>query len=153
MSPDSLEAGSRLRRAEVLFDELVGLPQADRPALLATRCGGDRELHTLVDQLLRNDDSGMGGFLGRQVLTAERFTPQVPGRIGNYQIIREIGRGGSGVVYEARQDNPARSVALKVLGAAFVTPDMLRRFRHEAEILAGSSIRASPRSMRRGPSR
>ncbi|RJP41933.1 MAG: serine/threonine protein kinase [Phycisphaerales bacterium] len=132
--PSSMSAGP-LSRAEALFDELVGLPPAERAPLLAARCGDDRGLYALVEQLLQNDDSGMGEFLGRQVLTPDRFSPKIPARIGHYEILREIGRGGSGVVYEARQDHPARSVALKVLAGAFVTPDMLRRFTHEAEIL------------------
>ncbi len=130
-----MEHSPPLRLAEAIFEELVGIPAADRPSLLADRCAGDRGLYALVEQLLANDDDGMGEFLGRQVLTPERLTAAPPARIGNYEILREIGRGGSGVVYEARQDNPARSVALKLLAAAFVTPDMLRRFRHEAEIL------------------
>src|SRR5690606_1097120 len=39
----------------------------------------------------------------------------VPERIGNYRIIRRIGQGGMGVVYEAEQQEPSRRVALKVI--------------------------------------
>lgn len=58
----------------------------------------------------------------------------LPERIGGYDVVRVLGRGGMGVVYEARQSSPARTVAVKVLhreadGAA------LRRFEHEAQVL------------------
>lgn len=127
---------SSLRVAEAIFEELVVLPAEQRSSALAFRCAGDTRLHMLVEQLLTNDADGMGNFMRRQVITADRFgRAAVPGRIGNYAIIRELGRGGSGIVYEARQDNPPRPVALKIIGAAFVTPEMLRRFALESEIL------------------
>jgi tetratricopeptide (TPR) repeat protein/predicted Ser/Thr protein kinase len=56
-------------------------------------------------------------------------------RIGHYTVHRVIGTGGMGVVYEAVQEHPHRSVALKVLRHGFVAPSALRRFHHEAEIL------------------
>ncbi len=56
------------------------------------------------------------GFDLWQQLTKAKQTPlETPERIGNYRVIREIGRGGTGVVYEAIQDGLDRSVALKTL--------------------------------------
>ncbi|MBI3843766.1 MAG: serine/threonine protein kinase [Planctomycetes bacterium] len=59
-------------------------------------------------------------------------------RLGNYELIREIGRGAMGVVYEGRQRGLDRRVAVKILHPSF-TDDLRRvaRFRHEAELAAG----------------
>ncbi|MFN0205911.1 MAG: tetratricopeptide repeat protein [Planctomycetota bacterium] len=60
---------------------------------------------------------------------------QIPPRIGNYQIIRWVGEGGMGIVYEAEQDHPHRRVALKVLRAGQTAGATLIRFHREVEIL------------------
>jgi eukaryotic-like serine/threonine-protein kinase len=59
------------------------------------------------------------------------------GKLGDYRLLREIGRGGMGIVYEAEQVSLNRRVALKVLPfAAAIDPVQLRRFRTEAQAAA-----------------
>ncbi len=61
----------------------------------------------------------------------------MPERIGHYSIRGRLGDGAMGVVFEARQENPSRDVALKVLrGGAFVDDARLKMFQREAETLA-----------------
>ncbi len=58
----------------------------------------------------------------------------MPQTLGDFRLIREIGRGGMGVVYEAEQQSLRRHVALKVISALIANSEkQLRRFRREAE--------------------
>jgi serine/threonine protein kinase/tetratricopeptide (TPR) repeat protein len=58
-----------------------------------------------------------------------------PVSIGRYRILRLIGEGGMGAVYEAEQDKPRRIVALKVIKSTWASPSLLRRFEQEAQAL------------------
>ncbi len=60
---------------------------------------------------------------------------RIPAAIGRYRILRLLGEGGMGAVYEAEQDQPRRLVALKVIRAAWASPDLLRRFGQESQAL------------------
>jgi len=82
-------------------------------------------------------NSNHGG--GAQVLSGElsetNKASEIPEHIGRYRVIREIGRGGMGVVYEAEQENPSRTIALKILPPGFANAAVLRRFQREADML------------------
>lgn len=60
----------------------------------------------------------------------------LPEKIGHYKIIRLIGSGGMGAVYEAEQDQPRRQVALKIMRGAIASPQASRRFEYESQMLA-----------------
>ncbi len=62
-------------------------------------------------------------------------TSAIPTRIGRYSITRVLGEGGMGTVYEAQQESPKRTVALKVIRAGYLSPELLRRFTQESQVL------------------
>jgi eukaryotic-like serine/threonine-protein kinase len=64
-----------------------------------------------------------------------RTVAEHPARLGRYSILRVLGEGGMGTVFEAEQENPRRSVALKVIRASVLSPESLRRFSHESQVL------------------
>lgn len=69
---------------------------------------------------------------GRASLAGHRFE-----KLGDFQLIRELGRGGMGIVYEAEQLSLRRTVAVKVLPPqAVLAADNIRRFQHEAQTAA-----------------
>jgi serine/threonine protein kinase len=55
--------------------------------------------------------------------------------IGRYRILRLVGEGGMGAVYEAEQDHLGRTVALKIIKPGLASPELLRRFEQEAQAL------------------
>ncbi|UCD75613.1 MAG: serine/threonine protein kinase [Phycisphaerales bacterium] len=76
--------------------------------------------------------------LARDLLeeSAEEPTVPMPECIGSYRVRRVIGVGGMGTAYEAEQEHPRRTVALKILNRGIASKSALRRFEHEAEMLA-----------------
>ena len=81
------------------------------------------------------------GFQRPTVDAAAFATESLPAgderRLGDFRLLREIGRGGMGVVYEAQQISLGRRVALKVLPfAAVLDSRQIARFQHEAQAAA-----------------
>jgi serine/threonine protein kinase/Tfp pilus assembly protein PilF len=69
-----------------------------------------------------------------EALPAPSVPQGLPSQIGDFRIVREIGRGGMGVVYEVEQVSMERRVALKVLSPAITgTPQAVKRFQREAK--------------------
>jgi serine/threonine protein kinase len=62
--------------------------------------------------------------------------PWLPAHIGRYRILRVLGEGGMGIVYEAEQEQTRRTVAVKVIKPGWASPELLRRFEQESQALA-----------------
>jgi len=138
MNPD------RYQRAKAIFLDACDLPGARREAYLAEACGGDEALRDAVRELLAGDaeplpalDAGSRRAGLERLLGEAEPAPEAPAcvRIGAYRVVRLIGMGGMGAVYEAEQESPRRRVAIKVLRPGLATPRALRRFEHEAQLL------------------
>lgn len=83
--------------------------------------------------------SGVGKVLKEMLHASEQGANRrpLPEQIGQYLIVRELGRGGMGVVYEARQQQPERMVALKVVrGSRYASEHHVRLFQREIQTLA-----------------
>jgi WD40 repeat protein len=80
------------------------------------------------------DAAGLTDLL-RPPTEAPAFDLEPGTRFGDITIVRLVGEGGMGRVYEGRQDMPCRTVAVKVVHPGLVTPVAFRRFQHEAQIL------------------
>lgn len=129
MSPMTPERWQRLKG---LFTGALALPPDERASFLAGACANEEALRIEAEALLASHEKA-GGFI--EPPAAER--PR--GRIGPYEIVRELGHGGMGTVVLAVRADDAyrREVAIKVIRRGMDTEDIVRRFRTERQILAG----------------
>ncbi len=136
-------SSNRTERAMEIFDHVCDLPDADRKAAIEDACGDDLELRAEVESLLRYDrDSGKaidaaeaGEGVDALMATVQTSSGELPQQIGAYKIIRKIGEGGMGEVFEAEQESPKRRVALKIIRSGRLSRQLVRRFEHEAFVL------------------
>ena len=94
-----------------------------------------------LERLLETESStgiGVGEVMEGLAGGLDRVLPQLaPGtEINGLRIVRELGRGGMGVVYAAEQQQSRSTVALKVLRPGLTSDSALRRFEYEARLLA-----------------
>ncbi len=131
---DPLHDPELLRRAQDLFHLLCELDTAEQERALAESCGSDAELRMAVEALLKADRV-VGDALSDAVIDAGAGPEAIP-EFERFEIVREIGRGGMGIVYEARQFEPKRSVAIKMLRGRAGGAGQRARIRREAQVLA-----------------
>jgi len=156
-TPDDRPAGTtgvapaeaeRWRRISTILDGVFERSAPDHPAFLEKACGADGQLRNEVEAYLKAE-SDAGDFLekpaaeraGRLLATLENGVDTAPGpdvRIGSWRPLREIGRGGMGIVWLAERADGQfeQQVALKILKRGLDTDEILSRFLRERRILA-----------------
>jgi len=131
----------RARREEIeaIFEPAIDLAPEERDRWLAVRCSTDARLRAEVDSLIAGHDREKGVLEHGAAAAAEAFVRLDAGRrIGEYRVVRELGRGGMGVVYLAERDDDQfeQRVAVKLLHASQDSDELRRRFLAERQILA-----------------
>jgi len=130
---------ARWPRVRELLESALEHETSGREQFVRGACGGDRELEGEVLKLLAADGASRGlepqaaGWPGAALLSENSL---IGARLGRYRILRLIGYGGMGAVYEAEQEQPRRTVALKVMRPSLATPHAIRRFEFESQVLA-----------------
>jgi len=144
---------SKFAKLDELFYQAMGLEPGQRGAFLEAACEHDASMHQILERLLANaarthdvfEESPTDFIAASDSSTPDDSEELVGQTLGmesaggmqsGYEIQRLLGRGGMGVVYLARQRNPERHVALKVIRPELATPTWIRRLRHEAQVLA-----------------
>jgi hypothetical protein len=146
--------------ANAIFLQALELPAPERPAYLDRTCGARPELRAQVDALLAASASA-GSFLETPAVAACSAAPDPPpepaaetdlpflepprtpgglGRLGCYEVLGVVGRGGMGIVLRAFDEKLHRVVALKVLAPELAaSPTARQRFTREARAAAAVS--------------
>jgi tetratricopeptide (TPR) repeat protein len=136
--------GERWMSIERLYHAALERDETGRAAFVQQACDGDESLRRDVESLLAQAPDTEGFLEAPAVeVAAKELAASLepdgaphPAAIGRYRIVRLVGEGGMGTVYEAEQEEPRRVVALKVVKFGLATPERLRRFRQESRALA-----------------
>lgn len=121
---------------KLLFREAIDLPREDQNAFCDANCDSE-SMKAELKQLLRAHEPD-SDFLEFPVSEHDdaSSSPLIGKKLGAFTLVRRLGSGGMGVVFEAAQEEPSRRVAIKLLQPGRHHEKMLWRFRHESEILA-----------------
>jgi serine/threonine protein kinase/Tfp pilus assembly protein PilF len=128
-------------RVSALLRRVAQLPADEVPAFLDARCSDDPEVRAEVERLLgvvSLDLTDLGDDLASQLTTEEGpEADPVGAQVGPYRLLRRVGEGGMGVVYEAEQETPVRRrVAVKLIKWGMDTRRVVARFESERQALA-----------------
>jgi len=135
-------------RVDALFEQALDRPPEDRAEFLRVSCENEADLRQAVEELLLlSEETASGpdlsGLLEGPVVQDSGKHENAGGvnagdRIGPWQIVREIGRGGMAIVYlaERADEEYEQRVAVKVLGQGIASNELAQRFRRERQILA-----------------
>ncbi len=125
---------------EAIFLTALERPPGERAAFVDAACGGSTALKRRLNAMIEAHESD-DGFLDQAGIDSDLFhgpeghTGAEGIRVGRYTVERLLATGGMGVVYEARQEQPRRTVALKVMRQTLDGDSLQHRFRQEVEIL------------------
>jgi tetratricopeptide (TPR) repeat protein len=123
VKPDLPTDPERWQRIESLLDEMFERPAGERRAFLDEACAGDPEIRAHLEALLKADEEAEGFLATPAHEAAAALLTDTAGEaalfvgleLGPYRMLREIGAGGMGVVYEAEDSRLRRRVAIKLL--------------------------------------
>ena len=132
MSPE------RWRKLEELYDAAAELPAEERERFLDEQCGADQDLRRELGAMFASAGAGLTGVVEHAAASVvEGADAWIGQRLGPYRIVRPIGQGGMGAVYEGvREDAFQQRVAIKLVKYSFDSPSARRRFQRERQILA-----------------
>jgi serine/threonine protein kinase len=132
------------QKVKEIFNAALDLPAGERHSFIEENCADD-ELRVEVEALLVSADEAES-FIEEPALTRVSHlvtdvsrASYIGRQIGSYKIERELGKGGMGAVFLASRadDEFHKKVAIKLIKRGFDTDEIINRFRHERQILAG----------------